>query len=208
MNKVLHSRYHGIKKRCYNQNSHAYYRYGGRGIKMCQEWLDDYFAFEKWALENGFEPSLAIDRIDNDGDYSPENCRFITLRENNQNRGTSLMYTIDGVTKNLQQWADEYGVKRSTVETRLKHGWTIEDALKTPIRKRDKTSLIGEKFGRLTVIKYAGDKYAHKSGRNSWWECRCDCGNITTVKDCKLKGGHTKSCGCSHIDAYQRRRKP
>lgn len=196
MHKTLYSRYKHIKERCYNPNSKSYHRYGGRGIKMCDEWLNNYQLFEDWCLSNGFQEGLAIDRIDNDGNYSPDNCRFVTLKENNQKRNTTRWYTINGETKNLQQWCDHYGIKRGTVHTRLEHGWSIEDALTQPVSKgRDKTSLIGKRFGKLVVLSYAGDEYIGKDN-NSRWVCLCDCGNTSIVGGNKLKTGHTKSCGC------------
>lgn len=197
MNKMLKSRYNHIKERCYNPNSKAYKRYGGRGIKMCQEWLSDYQAFEDWALSNGFKEGLAIDRIDNDGDYAPDNCRFVTPKENNQNRCTSRFYTINGVTKNLQQWCEEYSMNRCTVHDRLAKGWSIEDALTKPLKslERNRGELLGRRFGRLVVVAYAGDEYISKDN-NSKWICRCDCGNTTIAGSGKLKTGHTKSCGC------------
>lgn len=196
MHKTLYSRYKHIKERCYNPNSKSYHRYGGRGIKMCDEWLNNYQLFEDWCLSNGFQEGLAIDRIDNDGNYSPDNCRFVTLKENNQKRNTTRWYTINGETKNLQQWCDHYGIKRGTVYTRLEHGWSIEDALTQPVSKgRDKTSLIGKRFGKLVVLSYAGDEYIGKDN-NSRWVCLCDCGNTSIVGGNKLKSGHTKSCGC------------
>lgn len=196
MHKTLYSRYKHIKERCYNPNSKSYHRYGGRGIKMCDEWLNDYQLFEDWCLSHGFQEGLAIDRIDNDGNYSPDNCRFVTLKENNQKRNTTRWYTINGKTKNLQQWCDYFGVKRGTVHTRLEHGWSIEDALTKPVSKgRDRTSLIGKRFGKLVVLSYAGDEYIGKDC-NSRWVCLCDCGNTSIVGGNKLKTGHTKSCGC------------
>lgn len=206
MNKTLYRRYHHIKDRCYNPNSKSYHRYGGRGIKMCDEWLNSYESFEKWCLTHGYSPDLAIDRIDNDGDYAPDNCRFITLKENNQKRRTTRYYTINGETKNLQQWCDAYHINRGTVQTRLDNGWPIEKALSEPIkcRDRDKDSLIGKRFGMLTVVSYAGDEYIGKD-HNSRWICKCDCGKQTIVGGNKLKSGHTKSCGCLVSEKARRR---
>lgn len=197
LNKELNIRYKHIKERCNNPNHKSYSRYGGRGVKMCEEWSEDYDAFESWCFENGYQKNLAIDRIDNDGDYAPDNCRFVTLQENNQNRGTSRYYTIDGETKNLQQWCNFYGIKRGTVVTRLQHGWPIEDALTAPIHsnERDRTSYIGKRFGRLEVIDYAGDD-AIGSDNGSRWVCRCDCGNTIITTSYRLSSGHTRSCGC------------
>lgn len=197
MHRILRKRYLNMIDRCYNPNARSYKRYGGRGIRICDEWLNDYNSFEKWCLSNGFQCGLAIDRIDNDGDYSPTNCRFVTLKENNQKRCTTVFYTIDGEKKNLQQWCEHYGIKRGTVYTRIKHGWDIKDALTTPVSsgERDRMSLIGKKFGRLTVVAYAGDEHIG-SDNNSRWVCSCECGKTSIVGGNKLKSGHTKSCGC------------
>lgn len=206
MNKALRSRFNKMKERCYNKNSKSYERYGGRGIYICDEWLNDPELFEKWSIENGFEKGLAIDRIDNDGPYSPDNCRYVTLKENNQNRRSSKWYTINGETKNLQQWCDFYNIKRSTVVTRLENGWPIEKALSEPVasRERDRESLIGMRFFRLAVIGYAGDEFIGKDN-NSRWICKCECGNEIIVSTYKLKSGHTKSCGCLVNDTARER---
>ena len=193
----LYSRYYKIKERCYNPNAKSYHRYGGRGIRMCDEWLVSYEAFRNWALANGYSSDLAIDRIDNDGDYSPQNCRFVTLSENNQKRRTTRYFTIDGVTKNLTQWCNDYGLNFHTVLYRLRRGWDIERALNEPIIKniRNKEELVGRQFGRLHVERYAGDEYIGKDN-NSRYVCRCNCGNTVIVGAWKLKSGHTQSCGC------------
>lgn len=117
-----------MRVRCNNRNFHEYKRYGGRGIKICEEW-NDYFSFQKWAYVNGYKDDLTIDRIDNDGDYSPDNCRWITIEEQQQNRCTSHMITFNGKTQNLTQWAKEYSITRDCLKQRIKRGWPIERAL-------------------------------------------------------------------------------
>ena len=206
MNKELRIRFRRLKDRCYNKNSKSYKDYGGRGIYICDEWLSNPEAFEEWALNNGFADGLAIDRIDNDGPYAPYNCRFVTAKENNQNRRSTKWYVINGVKKNLQQWCDYYGINRGTVYTRLKNGWSIEKALTEPIKtyEPDKTSLIGKRFSRLVVVSCAGDEYFEQR-KGSYWRCQCDCGNITIVSSHKLKSGHTKSCGCLNRDVAKHR---
>lgn len=82
----LYSRWEGIKKRCYTKSCKSYKDYGGRGIKMCDEWLNDYSAFREWALSNGYEPHLTIERKDVDGDYCPANCTWIPKGEQTKNR--------------------------------------------------------------------------------------------------------------------------
>lgn len=83
-NTRLYHIYHGIKQRCFNKNCSGYEHYGGRGISICDEWLNSYESFQKWSLENGYKErvGLSIDRIDNDGNYCPENCQWITIGEN------------------------------------------------------------------------------------------------------------------------------
>ena len=190
--------YNHIKDRCYNPKNKSYKNYGGRGIYMADVWLNDRDSFIKWCLENGCDFGLAIDRIDNEGAYSPENCRWVTLKENNQNRRSSKFYTIGDTTLNLQQWCDKFNTPRSMVNARLNRGWNIEEALSTPKSVRDKTSMTGNRFGRLTVVEFYGvDNYS-----KSIYKCQCDCGNTTYVDATKLKSGHTQSCGCIRQKRY------
>lgn len=106
---------------------------GGKGIFVCEEWQNDFMRFYNWAYENGYNDNLTIDRIDVNREYSPENCRWVTAKEQSNNRSTSKKYTICGETKTVSQWADKYNVSKSLIYNRLKLGWDIEKALKTPI---------------------------------------------------------------------------
>ena len=210
MNKKLYKRYIHMKERCYDPNDKRYHRYGGRGITICDEWLNDYYAFEKWAIENGYSDELTIDRVDNDGNYCPENCKWVTIAENNQHRGTSRFFTYNGKTQNLAQWCEEYGLNYHTVLCRLRRGWDFERAITEPLIKgRNREELIGKRFGRLVVLEYAGDEYIGKDN-NSRYVCLCDCGNKVIVGANKLKSGHTQSCGCLQRERaaeYQRNKK-
>lgn len=121
----------GMKQRCYDKNSDHYYRYGGRGITVCDEWLYSFSAFEKWALENGYDEfakqgECTIDRIDNDGNYCPENCRFVSMKVQYYNRN---------VPKSMTEIAKEHGLTYDAVHQRIKKGMTLEKALKKPLRK-------------------------------------------------------------------------
>lgn len=181
-----------MKERCYDPNNRRYDDWGGRGIKICDEWMKDPKRFIQWSIENGYQDGLTIDRIDNDGDYCPENCRWVTRLENNQNRRSSRLFTYNSKTQNLQQWCDEFSVSRSMVHRRLQLGWDFEKALLTPKKERDRESIIGERFGKLTVLEFVGkDKF-----RQSLFKCQCDCGNFVVVNSNKLKSNHTTSCGC------------
>lgn len=128
----LYNKLDGMKQRCYNKNFTQYKDYGGRGIKVCDEWLNSYKTFIEWAFENGYEEGLTIERIDNDGDYMPENCCFITQSEQGNNRRNNHLLTYNGKTQNIAQWAREVGLSYATLQGRIKRGWAIEDTLFKP----------------------------------------------------------------------------
>ena len=131
--------WNGIKKRCCNPQSTNYKRYGGRGIKICEEWLKDYYTFEAWALNNGYQDNLTIDRIDNDGNYEPNNCRWTTLEEQANNKSSNIFITIDDETKTLAQWCKQYNLSYTTIYERIvQSNWEPVKALTTPIRSNKK----------------------------------------------------------------------
>lgn len=139
----------GMKERCYNQNSHAWKTYGGRGIDICDEWKEDVFAFRDWALSHGYADNLSIDRIDNDKGYSPDNCRWadaktqannqhpkytFTARPTEKRRGKrKLEWEINGEKKSAIDWCEQYGLSLPFVTYRIKKmGMTPYEALTTP----------------------------------------------------------------------------
>lgn len=142
-NKRLYGIYNGIKKRCYNEKSGRYMDYGGRGITMCAEWLDcdkGFDLFADWALANGYEDNLTIDRVDVDGDYSPQNCRWITLKEQSQNKRTTIWVDYRGEHIRLKELCKRAAVPYDTVHDRLfKRGWDIEDAVNKPSDRERKS---------------------------------------------------------------------
>ena len=126
----------GIKTRCYNKRQkESYKRYGAKGISMCEEWKNSYEAFRDWALENGYKDNLSIDRIDPRGPYSPENCRWATDKQQQNNRSNNHILTFNGISKTLAEWVDATGFTKSTIEHRLSRGWSVADTLQTPMRK-------------------------------------------------------------------------
>lgn len=133
----LYEIYRGFKTRCYNQNDYHYKWYGAKGIKVCDEWLNNYKSFQKWALENGYQDNLTIDRIDNNGNYEPSNCRWINHKEQCNNRRTNHLITIQNETKTITQWAETVGIDRKVIERRIKKGMTGIDLLKPPAYKKD-----------------------------------------------------------------------
>lgn len=118
-----------MKQRCRDTTHVHYHNYGGRGIKVCNEWLNDYSAFRDWALANGYQEKLTLDRIDNDGDYCPENCRWQTIKQQSNNRRTNKFITFNGTTKTMAEWADHLGITRHCLYQRFKIGWSVEKAL-------------------------------------------------------------------------------
>ena len=124
-----------IKQRCYNQNQAGYEYYGGRGIKVCDRWLEKPDGFKNFLEDMGRRPSgkeaggkslYSIDRIDPDGDYSPENCRWVERDVQANNKRSSVLITINGETKTLTQWARIYNIGAPTVFSRYNRGWRGE----------------------------------------------------------------------------------
>ena len=116
----LYNVYHGMLQRCYYKRHIDNKWYIQKGVTVCDEWLSEFEAFYEWAIQNGYKRGLSIDRIDNDKGYSPENCRWVTPKEQAQNRSTNLNYTLDGKTQCLKQWAEEFGIKYSTLYYRVR----------------------------------------------------------------------------------------
>jgi hypothetical protein len=133
-NKRLYIIWKSMRLRCNNPKSNHYDRYGGRGITICDEW-SDYSVFERWALENGYNDKLTIDRIDFDGNYEPSNCRWITQKQQTNNTSVNVYLEYKGETKTRAEWAELYGIPYFTLRKRLERNWDIEKALTTPVRK-------------------------------------------------------------------------
>ncbi len=128
----------GLQTRCQNKKVKDFPRYGGRGITVCEEWDASFLAFESWALANGYADDLCIDRIDNDSGYSPENCRWVTLKANNGNRCSSRFLEAFGETKTMSQWTEDERciVCKATFEYRIRTGWDVEAAIVRPATPR------------------------------------------------------------------------
>ena len=125
--------WYNIHQRC-NDKSNKYY--GGKGIKVCEEWDNSFSSFESWALSHGYNDSLTIDRIDSNGNYCPENCRWATVKEQNNNNCSNRYITIDNETKTFAQWCEYYDIPTYVVENRVnKYGWDILTALTTDINE-------------------------------------------------------------------------
>lgn len=130
MNKNLYWVYYAMIQRCYMANCKQYFRYGGRGIRVCREWLEDKTSFYKWAIEQGYREGLTLDRIDNDKGYSPENCRWVDYKAQGNNTRRNHLITYKGQTKTMKQWSEELGINYSTLRNRInRSGMTAEEAL-------------------------------------------------------------------------------
>ena len=119
-----------MKRRCYKSYSGNYYRYGGRGIRVCDDWKDDFNNFRYWCVFNGWRKGLQLDRIDNESNYCPENCRFVTPAENSRNCRSSVIYEFNGKKQCLTDWANDLGMSAKGLKERIQN-WGIEKALTT-----------------------------------------------------------------------------
>lgn len=140
----LYNVYRGMLKRCYNKKDKYYYLYGERGISVCKEWIDNPKSFFDWAISNGYKKGLELDRYPNqDGNYTPENCRWATPKQNCNNTRKNVLLTLNGKTLTIPQWADELNMSVFSIRARYyKYSHTVEEILsKTPlhsVRKRTK----------------------------------------------------------------------
>lgn len=123
-----------MRERCYNPHNPKYYRYGGRGVVVCDEWRKDFKVYYDWCMTNGWKPGLQIDKdIKGNGLlYSPEMCIIVTNKENCNKRSHTKLITRKGETKSIMQWCEFYGLNQSTLYSRLNTGWSFEMALITP----------------------------------------------------------------------------
>lgn len=128
--------YRKIIERCYNENSKLYKNYGGRGITMCEEWLEDFMNFYNWSMANGYSDDLSIDRKNNDKGYFPDNCRWTTVLVQNNNRRSNRIMEYNGETHTIAEWSRKVGIKYPTLRRRIESGWSIEDALFKPLERQ------------------------------------------------------------------------
>ena len=126
----------GIKARCISGKDFKHYK--GKGVTICEEWLKNSRAFIDWALTNGWRPGLTIERKDNDGDYCPENCTFISRKGQLLNTSRTIKVVYKGETRSLFSLCSERNLSEDTIKHRLDSGWSLDKALTTPIRKYHK----------------------------------------------------------------------
>lgn len=128
-NTRLHTIWTGMRQRCRSENSADSQYYFKKGIRVYDEWDKDYLSFKNWSLSNGYSDELTIDRIDVNGDYSPENCRWVDMKAQANNRSNSKYITYLGETHTIQEWSEIKNIKYSTLYMRFRAGWSPERAL-------------------------------------------------------------------------------
>lgn len=122
----------GMRHRCNSPSHKSWKNYGGRGIRVCERWD----SFENFLSDMGEKPEgMTLERIDNDGNYEPGNCRWATPKENCNNRRTSRILSLNGRSMTLEQWSDEVKIHSDTLSKRIASGWSVEKALTTPLKK-------------------------------------------------------------------------
>ena len=132
--KRLYQIWYTMKRRCDDPNINDYYRYGGRGVTYCSEW-EDFNLFYNWSILNDYKEGLTLDRINNDGNYEPNNCQWVDWLTQQNKRSNNVFINYNGCTLTAAQWSRKLGISKEVIYYRLKHGWTIDKVLNTPSRQ-------------------------------------------------------------------------
>lgn len=159
----LYEKWASMRKRCSSAggNKNSYKHYYTRGIRVCDEWKNSYSAFRDWALKSGYEEGLTIDRIDNDGNYCPENCRWATVKQQNRNKRGNILITIGGKTSTLGEWAEISGINYTTLNSRHSlYKWEDERLLDKQKNETKYATVNGETKTVAEWSKISGIKYA------------------------------------------------
>lgn len=139
----LYKVWHAMKSRCYYEKSEMFKHYGGRGITVCDEWKNSFISFYDWSIKNGYDENAergqcTIDRIDVNGNYEPNNCRWATIKQQANNTRRNHFIEYNGKTQTVSQWANELGVEPDSIFNRLQKGFTEEEALTLKFNERRK----------------------------------------------------------------------
>lgn len=146
--------YHSMIARCYKETVQAYKNYGKRGIKVYDEWKNDFMAFYNWAMANGYKDDLTLDRINVNGNYEPDNCRWITKGEQTRNTRHNRNVTFRGKTHCVSEWAEIYKIDKRLLGQRLNAGWSFTRAVKTPASEyKQRSEKLIEYQGELHTLK-------------------------------------------------------
>jgi hypothetical protein len=143
--------------RCGNPKESSFINYGGRGIKVCDKWRLSFIDFMNDMP--GYADGLEIDRINTNGNYEPGNCLWVTNKENTRNRRNTRYCYVDGITKPIGEWADEFGIQSRVIRDRIASGWSTETAVRTPVRKKVAMSDNYKRPSYLTPPEYNEDRF-------------------------------------------------
>ena len=130
----LYNIWKSMRQRCRDPKTNRAKYYHDKGIRVCEEW-EDYATFREWAFAAGYTDELSIDRINPDGNYEPDNCRWVTPKTQANNQTTNRLLTFNGETKTMSQWAEYAEIPQDTFKRRIYKGWSIEKAITTPVRR-------------------------------------------------------------------------
>ena len=148
--KRLRKIWESMHERCKYEKHPQYHNYGGRGICVCDEW-SEYIPFAKWAFSHGYADDLSIDRIDANGMYEPDNCRWATMKEQANNKRTNRIVVYNENEYTLTELAELIGMNKTTLKERLNAGWSVEDAVNRPIRFRRRGQRMSHCGAEMTI---------------------------------------------------------
>lgn len=178
----LHKKWCGMKIRCYQKNSNGYENYGGRGIRICDEWIGEngFQNFYDWSMDNGYMDGLTIDRIDVNGNYEPSNCRWVTQKEQDNNKRTNHYLEYNGEIKTIAQWSRDTGINKNTIKSRIeKYGWSVEETLTIPPNGKPKKEKKKKDKKKIDRSKKSNRKCSHCENYNKKLE---HCNLLNTEK--------------------------
>ena len=137
----LYHIWQSMKARCYYKKHPEYHNYGGRGIKICDEWKNDFKSFYDWAIKNGYKDGLTIDRIDVNGNYEYSNCRWATRKEQSNNRRNNHIIEFIGEKHTIAEWSEITGINEKTLYSRIRNGWSEEDVITKKVRRKSEKAM-------------------------------------------------------------------
>lgn len=138
-NTRLYRIWRNMKSRCNCPTASKYHLYGGKGVRVCEAWIS-FGPFRDWAMSNGYADDLTIDRLDSNGDYYPENCRWVTSKVQGNNTSQNHKIEYDGRVQTLSQWADDLSLPYKVLSERIRRRWPIKRAFETPVQHHASTT--------------------------------------------------------------------
>ena len=131
----LYRAWDSMKARCYRPTTDPYKKYGAKGITVCEEWRNSFIAFRDWALSNGYKDGLSLDRIDYTGNYEPSNCRWVTIKDQQNNKSSNKLVEFKGCVLTIAEWSYILEIPQHVLQHRFARGWSVARALTTEVRE-------------------------------------------------------------------------